>query len=115
MKSIATTTIIATLFFCITTFFSCTKPVNEAMFLWNQTQCAEPWETILSDSKSKVRKAITKFLRDEDIKVFNIQFESDKGLKEHLTVCTATTGTKIIITVEEDSNIRMEELGFEKI
>lgn len=115
MKSITFTTIITTLFFCVTSFSSCTKNVNGEIFFWNQTQCAEPWETILSDSKSKIKLAITKFLADEEIEVSQITFEFDKSRESQLTVCTGTTGTKIIITVEEGNSIKMEELGFEKI
>lgn len=93
---------------------SCTKEKNQELFFWNQTQCAEPWETLLSDSESKIKSAIINYLSDEDIKVDNVEFEFDENFEHFCQACSCTTGTKIIVTIPEGNSVKMEGLGFEK-
>jgi hypothetical protein len=98
-------------------FVSCSKNDNEdlVLFLWNQTGCADPWNTRPSDPDEDTSEAIVFYLFDngvEDARI--IRFAYDESIVTGCLACSCTTGTVIYVETTQTNSSKMEALGFKR-
>lgn len=91
---------------------SCDKDEEQAFFYWNQTKCADPWNTGENDSNSKTEKAVIQYLEGENVDVLNLTFDNNSPLSSFCEACDCGTGQRIIIDVIDSNGNKLEELGF---
>lgn len=86
---------------------------DRVRFLWNQTGCADPWNTGPTNSDEDTADAIISNLTENDIQnVSIINFEYDESLATGCLACNCTTGVVIHVETTEINNSKMENLGF---
>jgi len=94
---------------------SCSSDDNEdlVLFLWNQTGCADPWNTGPSDSNKDTSEAIVTYLSENGVDVASIiRFVFDESIATGCLACNCTTGTVIYVETTATNSSRMEALGF---
>ncbi|MGB5819575.1 MAG: hypothetical protein WBG90_08825 [Saonia sp.] len=91
---------------------SCDKDDENNRFYWNQTKCADPWNTGENDSNEQTSIAISDFLEKEQITVLNLNFDSQSPLDSLCESCSCGTGQRIIIDVENADASKMKDLDF---
>jgi len=94
---------------------SCSEDDSDepAIFLWNQTGCADPWNTGPTDSDEDTTQAVEAYLSENGIgNVSNISIEFDESVATDCFACSCTTGTVIYIETTEIDSSKMEDLGF---
>lgn len=85
---------------------------TEALFYWNQTKCADPWNTGENDSNEETEIAVRTFLENENVGVENLNFDSKSPLDKFCESCGCGTGQRIVVEVSNSDISKMEELGF---
>ena len=93
---------------------SCDGNENLSQFYWNQTKCSDPWNTGENDSNEQTKVAITNFLKNKNINVLNVDFDTKSPLDKLCESCGCGTGQRIIVYVEEDDKNTMSDLNFYK-
>ena len=86
---------------------------DQVLFLWNQTGCADPWDTGPSNSNEDTTKAIESYLSENGVgNVRSVSFEFDDSLATGCLACSCTTGTVIYVETTVTNSSKMETLGF---
>jgi len=96
--------------------YSCNKDDDsykkENQFYWNQTLCADPWNTGQNDSNEETKIAVKTYLLSNNINVLNLDFDTKSPLDNGCESCGCGTGQRIIVEVKNSNIDKMEELGF---
>ena len=88
---------------------------DQVLFLWNQTGCADPWDTGPTDSNEETTEAMASYLAENGVENARIlRFEFDESVATSCLACSCTTGTVIYVTTSETNSSTMEDLGFIK-
>ena len=85
---------------------------EDVLFYWNQTGCADPWNTGQNNTNSETEMAVLAYLENENIVVNAIYFDNNSPLDTGCESCGCGTGLRIIVEVNETYISEMEELGF---
>jgi hypothetical protein len=85
---------------------------NETSFFWNQTKCADPWNTGENNSNGETEIAVTEYLESENITILSLNFDNDSPLATDCEACDCGTGQRIIVNVNDSDISKMEELEF---
>lgn len=97
-------------------FYSCSEdddsPKEVIRFYWNQTKCADPWNTGENDPNEETKNAVKEYLKNRNINVLNIEFDTNSPLSTLCESCGCGTGQRIIVDVEYSDSSKMEELEF---
>lgn len=96
-------------------FTSCGKDVNNRQYYWEQTKCSDPWGTGENDSNLDTTNAIKDFLNDNSINTLSIDFDNNSTLDVGCEACGCGTGQRILISVSELDEEKIENLGFLKV
>lgn len=91
---------------------SCDKNEDLNLFYWNQTKCADPWNTGENASNEETKVAVIAFLENENITVFNVDFDKKSPLDNGCKSCGCGTGQRIIVSVEDKDKNAMNDLSF---
>ena len=94
------------------TFYSCQKEKKVEDYYWVETKCADPWNTGENNTDSEVENSVIDYLKNENIKVFDITINHEQGLIEFCEACNCKTGRRIIVSVDNENKI--QGIGFEK-
>lgn len=95
----------------LTTFNSCGK-INDTIWVYyDETKCADPWETNENTSVKVKTKAIENYLENKGVKVFKVKINDD-GTAEECKSCFCKTGSRIKCKINEDEIEKMKEEGF---
>ena len=86
--------------------------INETIFFWNQTKCADPWYTGENNSNAEIEIAVKEYLENENIIMINLGFDTNSPLPTKCEACDCGTGQRIIVAVKNTEESKMEELGF---
>lgn len=87
--------------------------VDQVLFLWNQTGCADPWNTGPSDSNEETTEAMVSYLSENGVENARVvRFEFDESVVAVCLACSCTTGTVIYVATSETNSPTMEDLGF---
>mgnify|MGYP003510914229 CR=1 FL=1 len=96
--------------------YSCNKDDDsskkENQFYWNQTKCADPWNTGENDSNEETKIAVKTYLLSNNISVLNLDFDTKSPLDIYCESCGCGTGQRIIVEVKNSDIVKMEELNF---
>lgn len=88
---------------------------DQVLFLWNQTGCADPWNTGPTDSNEATTEAMVSYLSENEVENARIiRFEFDESVATFCLACSCTTGTVIYVETTETNSSKMEALGFVK-
>ena len=97
-------------------FYGCDKNdesmENKVLFYWNQTKCADPWNTGENDSNEQTKIAVKEYLENENIGIQNLDFDTNSPLDVLCESCGCGTGQRIIVKVSNSDISKMEELNF---
>lgn len=88
------------------------KNGNETLFFWNQSKCADPWNTGENSSNTATENAIIEFLENENVTVISLNFDPNSPLSTECEACSCGTGQRIIVNVNSSDISKMEELEF---
>lgn len=88
------------------------SPKNEIRFYWNQTKCADPWNTGENNSNGETEIAIKAYLENENVVVRDLDFDNNSPLATDCESCGCGTGQRIIVDVKDSDISKMEELEF---
>lgn len=91
---------------------SCDREDNVSRFYWNQTKCADPWNTGENDTDQRTREAVFSFLENEGVSVIEVDYDNKSPLDSLCESCACGTGLRVIVDVTEDDEDIMEDLGF---
>jgi len=96
--------------------YSCNNDDNsnreETLFFWNQTKCADPWNTGENSSNTETENAVTEYLENENVTVISLNFDTNSPLITGCEACSCGTGQRIIVEVNTSDISKMEELEF---
>lgn len=88
---------------------------DQVLFLWNQTGCADPWETGPTNSNEETSEAVVSYLSENGVENARIiRFEFDESVATSCLACSCTTGIVIYVETLETHSSTMEDLGFVK-
>lgn len=87
---------------------------NNIPFYWNQTKCADPWDTGENDPNEETKNAVKVYLENENIIVKNLNFDNKSPLDTLCESCACGTGQRIIVEVIDSDSAKMEAIGFYK-
>ncbi len=111
-------------FFRITLIFGCftisckkgddpdKKDQNEYLYFWDQTKCSDPWGTGENNSNEETSLAVTDFLESEGITVIEVRFDVNSTLDTYCESCGCGTGQRVIVSVAEEDQNRMNRYNF---
>ena len=85
---------------------------NETLLFWNQTKCADPWNTGENSSNTETENAVTQYLDIENVIVISLSFDNNSPLSTDCESCNCGTGQRIIVEVNNNDISEMENLGF---
>ncbi|MGB3150127.1 MAG: hypothetical protein WBB27_05640 [Maribacter sp.] len=85
---------------------------TDALFYWNQTKCADPWNTGENDSNDESEIAVKEYLESENVIIQNLGFDTNSPLDISCESCGCGTGQRIIIEVFNSDISKMKELDF---
>ncbi|WP_057936463.1 hypothetical protein [Algoriphagus resistens] len=90
------------------------NPLSTLAFYWDQTGCADPWNSNANHTNEETQTAVENYLMDEGvIGAMVISITSD-GIQMGCEACFCTTGTRINISVPVSQKERMIALGFKE-
>ena len=96
--------------------FSCSNdddsPQDESIFYWNETKCADPWNTGENRTNGETEVAVKVYLANENINIQNLGFDNKSPLATDCEACDCGTGQRIIVDVEDSDIPKMKELEF---
>ena len=85
---------------------------TQNLFFWDQTQCADPWETGSRNSNSETKTAVILYLNNESITVTDLYFDQKSPLAGACSACSCGTGQRIVVRVNPMDTAKMTQLGF---
>ncbi|GGX01192.1 hypothetical protein [Salegentibacter mishustinae] len=88
------------------------SPQDESIFYWNQTKCADPWNTGENSTNEETEIAVKTYLENENISVQKLEFDTRSPLATDCESCGCGTGQRIIVDVEDSDISKMKELEF---
>lgn len=88
------------------------SPQDESRFYWNQTKCADPWNTGENSTNEETEIAVSTYLKNEGISVQSTQFDNKSPLATDCESCGCGTGQRIIVDVEDSNISKMKDLEF---
>lgn len=91
---------------------SCDKDEDINRFFWNQTKCADPWNTGENDSNEQTKIAVINFLENEQVTILDVNFDNKSPLDNLCESCGCGTGQRIIVDVEVKDSEAMANLTF---
>lgn len=83
-------------------------------FYWDQTGCADPWDTNSNNSNEETQTAVENYLKNERIKGAKVVSITSDGIQMGCEACFCTTGTRINVSVPVSQKERMIALGFKE-
>lgn len=92
---------------------SCQKEKNAVDFEFSQTLCSDPWDNG-DQADQELANSIRKYLNGQKIKVFNVEIDHTNNLAIVCEACHCLSGTKIIVSADENKSSEMESMGFVK-
>lgn len=96
-------------------FTSCGKDEDGRQYYWEQTKCSDPWGTGENDSNLDTTNALKDFLKDNSINILSINFDNNSTLDVRCESCGCGTGQRMLISVPELDEEKIENLGFLKV
>jgi len=90
----------------------CSKSEEKVTLIYNQTQCADPWETSSGNTDEEIIDSIESYFDIKyglDIEVLNI---SDSNNVAACFACTCPSGRVITACVDEQFSDELETEGF---
>ena len=85
---------------------------TQNLFFWNQTQCADPWETGSRNSNSETKIAVIHYLKNESITVTDLYFDKKSPLASVCAACSCGTDQRIVVRVNPIDATKMIQIGF---
>ena len=86
---------------------------NTVEVFWDQTQCADPWNTDKGIGSDKgTAEALADYLAERNINVFSISFVDYAARKAFCAACSCHTGKRIYVRIFADDLDKATELGF---
>lgn len=90
-------------------------PLNHLQFYWEQTGCADPWSSKVSNSSNEaVVKAVEDYLRDEGVLDARVVSVTSDGVQQVCLACSCTTGRRINVTAPRNQKNKLLALGFQE-
>jgi hypothetical protein len=89
------------------TFAACDNDNPEEIYFWQQTKCADPWETGENDPNPETILAIDEVLKEEGIKRLNIHFDNNSSPDISCESCGCGTGQRILVTGNDTDGSNM--------
>jgi len=83
-------------------------------FYWDQTGCADPWNTNSNNSNEETQQAIENYLIDKGVRGATVSSINKDGIQLDCEACFCTNGTRINLTVPKDQKGKMIDLGFKE-
>ena len=96
-------------------FYSCSNndsPQDESIFYWNQTKCADPWNTGENNTNKETEIAVKAYLENENISIQKLGFDNKSPLATDCEACDCGTGQRVIVDVKGSNIAKMKELDF---
>lgn len=88
--------------------------LNILGFYWDQTGCADPWNTNSNDSNEETQQAVEDYLKKEGVKGAKVISITNNGIQQDCMACFCTTGAQINLTVPLNQKSKMIALGFQE-
>jgi hypothetical protein len=85
---------------------------NETRFYWNQTKCADPWNTGENDPNEETEIAVKTYLENENVSIQKLDFDNNSPLSTICESCGCGTGQRIIVDVTDSDISKMTALNF---
>ncbi|WP_026953987.1 hypothetical protein [Algoriphagus vanfongensis] len=96
--------------------FACQEEENpDPLVYWEQTGCADPWQTGPLETEEKLIKAVESYLKDKNVKNARVTSIFHDGREGVCLACTCTTGNRIYIAAPQNQKERLLNLGFQSI
>jgi len=92
--------------------FSSCEDSEQVDFLFKETQCANPWDSIVSPEWTR-EQVISYYLTDQLEVVFSDLSITDDGVPEACLACSCLTGDNIRISANDEFSEILLENGFE--
>lgn len=95
---------------------SCTQGEDDPNFLefyWDQTGCADPWES--ENSEAEIRLTLVNYLENQGVKGARVTDFTFDGREAICLACSCTTGVRIFVEAPKSSKSKMLELGFKEV
>ncbi len=83
-------------------------------FYWDQTGCADPWNTNSNNSNEETQQAIEDYLSDKGVRGAKVTSITNDGIQLDCEACFCTNGTRIYLTVPKNQKGKMIDLGFKE-
>ena len=100
----------------LVSFYGCNNDDDsmktEVLFYWNQTKCADPWNTGENESNEQTEIAVKDYLESQNVSIQYLDFDTYSPLDVYCESCGCGTGQRIIVEVSDSDIPRMEELKF---
>ncbi|MBI2721093.1 MAG: hypothetical protein HYX39_02845 [Bacteroidetes bacterium] len=94
----------------IVTLTNCQKLIQTSWVYYDETACADPWGDSNNDESSK-KNNVKNYLKDKDIKVFEVQILND-GTLELCYSCGCKTGHRIKCKIKSKDKANAIALNF---
>ncbi|MBL4624447.1 MAG: hypothetical protein JKY42_04840, partial [Flavobacteriales bacterium] len=91
--------------------YSCQKEKSSIDFYFDQTLCSDPWNTGQNDSELEIENSVKGYLKDQNIKVHDIEIDHHGDLTFVCEACHCLSGTKIIVSVDKKKIFKMKSIG----
>lgn len=78
---------------------SCKKDDDSTIFYWNETKCSDPWDIKSSSAEKEMQLAIERYLKDEKVKIQDIEFKIDTSKVQECEACNCTAGKVMVVNV----------------
>ncbi|REG92746.1 hypothetical protein [Algoriphagus antarcticus] len=89
-------------------------PLNHLEFYWDQTGCADPWNSNSNNSNEEIQQAVENYLKEEGIRNAKVTSITNDGFQQVCFACFCTTGRRINVTVPTNQKGKMIALGFKE-
>jgi hypothetical protein len=94
-----------------TASFSCEKIYNTTWVYYDETRCADSWDTNENTPENEKIKAVEEYFKDKGIKIFKIEIAKD-GTPEACDACHCKSGNRTKCKIKERDLSKMEKEGF---
>jgi len=108
MKPITTIIIAMTLTFG---FSSCDKFLDTTWVFLDETSCSQSWNKPNSYTEKQKSKALQEFLEEENVKVFSVEYVTDR-LPDSCEACHCKTGGRFQCKIKTKDLEKAKNLGF---
>ena len=105
--------LVAALCISVVLLNSCSNNRLENIFYWDQTACADPWETGPNDNWDTTASALKDYLDNQGVKAKDIEFRDNRQTgKQFCEACNCKTGMRILVVIRDKDIPKMTELEF---